>query len=171
MLSRHNQDTLQIFANYVGTFVDQHMAGKEDSTLPFTRIEMGGASETIWLSQSQPSTKIRSAFVALSGHGDNFATVSDLCRTVRGGVFLEEAVIPYIDLHPQESKTPLNACTWFSSVYILNTSVTNLAQDLYDFFMHGDIEALERANGVRKADVWFLLNGSYLMKCLTTVFT
>ena len=25
--------------------------------------------------------------------------------------------------------------------------------------MHGDVDALEKANGVRKSDVWFLLNG------------
>lgn len=27
--------------------------------------------------------------------------------------------------------------------------------------MHGDLDSLERANGVRKSDVWFLLNGTY----------
>lgn len=31
--------------------------------------------------------------------------------------------------------------------------------DLYDFYMHGDIHALEKANKVKKADVWFVLNG------------
>lgn len=31
--------------------------------------------------------------------------------------------------------------------------------DLYDFYMHGDVDAIEKANGVRKSDVWFLLNG------------
>lgn len=29
--------------------------------------------------------------------------------------------------------------------------------------MHGDLESLERANGVRKSDVWFLLNGAYYL--------
>lgn len=55
-------------------------------------------------------------------------------------MFLEEAVIPHLDVYPDESKTPLNAY-------------------LYDFFMHGDLNTLEKANGVKKADVWFLLNG------------
>lgn len=31
--------------------------------------------------------------------------------------------------------------------------------DLYDFFMHGDVKTLERANGVRAGEVWFVLNG------------
>lgn len=38
-----------------------------------------------------------------------------------------------------------------------------LQLDLYDFFMHGDVKALETANGIRTSDVWFALNG----KCLT----
>jgi hypothetical protein len=35
--------------------------------------------------------------------------------------------------------------------------------------MHGDIEALERANGVRKSDVWFILNGNYFPTSWTIV--
>ena len=28
--------------------------------------------------------------------------------------------------------------------------------------MHGDLESLETANGVKRSDVWFLLNGQSL---------
>ena len=77
-------------------------------------------------------------------------------------MFLEEAVIPHLYVYPDESKTPLNACTYKKCPGILKLLLTaafwNL--DLYDFFMHGDLEALEKANGVRKSDVWFLLNGN-----------
>ena len=83
---------------------------------------------------------IRSPFVALSGYSDEFDSISDLCSTVRSGVFLEEAVVPYLPIHP-ESTVPLNAY-------------------LYDFYKHGDITALERANKIRKSDVWFHLNGT-----------
>lgn len=31
--------------------------------------------------------------------------------------------------------------------------------------MHGDLDALEKANGVKKSDVWFLLNGKSLDTC------
>lgn len=130
------------------TFVDQH-AETEDSKLPLTGVEAGGTEKDVDLPGSLPPTKIRSSFVALSGHGDEFASISDLCRTTRGGVFLEEAVIPHLDVYPDESKTPLNAY-------------------LYDFFMHGDIEALEKANGVKKSDVWFLLNDFSLVLATIT---
>lgn len=109
-LRQHNKDTLQTFTTYVRTFVDQHMADTTDATLPLTGLTVGGPEEDLEVPGSLPPTKVRSAFVALSGHGDDFATISDLCRTVRSGVFLEEAVIPYVSLHPEETKTPLNAC-------------------------------------------------------------
>lgn len=135
---KHNADTLNVFTTYVRTFVDQHIDG-EDNELPLTGLHFGAGKADKTLPNSLPPIKVRSAFVALSGHGDHFASISDLCRTTRGGVFLEEAVIPHLDIYPEESSTPLNAY-------------------LYDFFMHGDINALEKGNGVRKSDVWFLLN-------------
>ena len=75
-----------------------------------TGIEAGGKDKNVHLVGSLDPTKVRSAFIALSGHGDEFESIPDLCRTARGGVFLEEAVIPHLDVYPDESKTPLNAC-------------------------------------------------------------
>ena len=134
----HNLNTLQIFTTYVRSFVDQHIH-TADSALPLTGIQLGSDVTSIKLPYSLPPTTVRSAFVALSGHGDKFESISDLCKTTRNGVFLEEAVIPHLDIYPTETKTPLNAY-------------------LYDFFMHGDLTALEKGNGIRKSDVWFLLN-------------
>ena len=139
ILRTHNEDTLKVFTTYVRTFVDQHVE-EDDNKLPLTGMKAGGGNEDAIFPGSLPPTKVRSAFVALSGHGDTFESISDLCRTTRSGVFLEEAVIPHLDVYPDESKTPLNAY-------------------LYDFFMHGDIDALAKANGIKKSDVWFLLNG------------
>lgn len=93
----------------MGTFIDQHI-DTEDSILPLTGFHFGGSNKDLEVPGALPATKIRSAFVALSGHDDQFATISDLCRTSRGGVFLEEAVIPHVDVYPEETKTPLNAC-------------------------------------------------------------
>ena len=138
VLEDHNTNTLDVFTTYVRTFVDQHI-DTEDSVLPLTGTHFGSTNSSIKLPLSQPQTTVRSAFVALSGHGDTFSSISDLCRTTRSGVFLEEAVIPHLDVYLSETKTPLNA-------YLL------------DFFMHGDLTALEKGNGVRKSDVWFLLN-------------
>ena len=116
ILRQHNQDTLQIFTSYVRTFVDQHIQNV-DSKLPLTEVEAGGSNAAVELEGTLPPTRVRSAFVALSGHGDSFDSISDLCRTTRGGVFLEEAVIPHLDVYPDESKTPLNACKCLPSPY------------------------------------------------------
>ncbi|KAL8967736.1 MAG: hypothetical protein Q9183_002783 [Haloplaca sp. 2 TL-2023] len=158
VLQQHNKQTLQIFSTYVQTFVEQHIHDV-DNTLPLTGLSIGSSadskdrateSDMSFLKPLLP-TQIRSPFVALSGHGDDdFKSISDLCHTVRNGVFLEENAIPHLDVYPDEVATPLNAY-------------------LYDFYMHGDIEALERANGVRKSDVWFLLNDFSLV--LATIQT
>ena len=134
----HNANTLQVFTTYVRSFVDQQIH-TADSMMPLTGVRFGSDDSSLKLPYSLPPTTVRSAFVALSGHGDEFQSISDLCRTTRSGVFLEEAVIPHLDVYPAEILTPLNAY-------------------LYDFFMHGDLTALEKGNGVRKSDVWFLLN-------------
>ncbi|KAL8938825.1 MAG: hypothetical protein Q9216_003685 [Gyalolechia sp. 2 TL-2023] len=158
ILQRHNRQTLDIFTTYVRTFVDQHIH-TPDHTLPLTGLSVGAPSDNNEEDTTPPASflpppssapKIRSPFVALSGHNDTFPSIPSLCRTVRSGVFLEESVIPHLDVYPDESDTPLNAY-------------------LYDFYMHGDIDALERANGVRKSDVWFLLNDFSLV--LATIMT
>ncbi|KAK4544752.1 hypothetical protein LTR36_004001 [Oleoguttula mirabilis] len=150
ILRQHNQETLHVFRTYVQTFVNQHIE-HDDVELPLSGMHAGGdengGSEAI---QSLPQAKVRSPFVALSGSGDTFDSIHDLCRTTRDGVFLEEAVIPHVDVYPDEMDVPLNA--W-----------------LLDFFKHGDIYTLERANGIRRADVWFLLNDFSLV--LATIIT
>ena len=110
ILRKHNEDTLQVFTTYVKTFVDQHIK-TDDDKLPLTRMTAGGSDDRT-IPGSLPPCKIRSSFVALSGHGDRFESISDLCRTTRSGIFLEEAVVPHLDVYPDESKAPLNACTY-----------------------------------------------------------
>ncbi|KAK7541670.1 hypothetical protein IWX49DRAFT_177476 [Phyllosticta citricarpa] len=137
ILHQHNQEILGIFSAYVHTFVSQHVADP-DCHLPLTRIKYGGTDNA---TSNNPNgavfNTIRSPFVALSGHDDgSISSIGELCRTVRAGVFLEEAVIPYL---PLATELPLNG-------YLL------------DFFKHGDIGALVDANRIKKGDVWFLLN-------------
>ncbi len=151
ILRDHNKQTLAVFTSYVETFAAQHL--KEDERqLPLTRTKAGGegnneAANTLGV---YPPTKSRSAFVALSGLGDKFESISDLCSTARSGVFLEEAVVPHLRVHPEETESPLNAY-------------------LYDFFRHGALDPLEKANGIRKSDVWFMLNDFSLV--LATIVT
>ena len=145
LIRAHNLETLTTFSTYVKTFSEQHIT-EEEKKLPLTQTSVGGvgnkeASEALNVS---PATVSRSAFVALSGLGDNFQSVSDLCTTVRTGVFLEQAVVPHLELYPEDTKILLNAY-------------------LYDFFKHGALEPLEIANGIRKSDVWFMLNDASLI--------
>lgn len=143
-LRAHNNETLAIFRTYVKTFADQHLKDLDDA-LPLSGIQIGQSEEQFNITPSaNQHTVLRSHFVSLSGHGDEFDSISDLCGTVRSGVFLEEAVVPYLPIHP-ESTVPLNAY-------------------LYDFYKHGDLNALEKANKIRRSDVWFHLNGMFPLK-------
>jgi len=151
VLRQHNKQTLLVYRTYVETFIDQHVH-EEDKKLPLTGITAGGdgSAHNAGGVRTLPPTKIRSPFVALSGSGDDFDTIHDLCSSTRDGVFLEEAVIPHVDIYPDEMDLPLNA--W-----------------LLDFFKHGDVKTIERANGIRTADIWFLLNDFSLV--LATIIT
>jgi superfamily II RNA helicase len=144
VLRKHNKQTLDIFTSYVRTFVEQHIQ-EPDNTLPLTSKVVGGSSNN-----SQTTSKVRSSFVALSGHNDSFASIHDLCTTARSGVFLEEAVVPHVGIYPEESTLPLNAY-------------------LYDFFMHGNADAVVTANRIRRGDIWFVLNDFSMV--LATIVT
>ncbi|KAI1820932.1 hypothetical protein F4861DRAFT_32189 [Xylaria intraflava] len=139
LLIRHNNETLSIFKTYASTFVDQYLIDSPDRSLPLTGIAVGGEqSRILHLPGDLPPTKLRSPFVALSGHSDDFKSIHELCTNIRSGIFLEESVVPYITIWPHDHAAPLNS-------YI------------YDFFKHGDFIALTRDNKIKKGDVWFLL--------------
>lgn len=139
MLFNHNRQVQDIYTGYVSTFIDQHIDTR-DYHLPLSGTECGGQKSAIELGviDAQLSTsKITSPFYALSGQNDQWDSVADLCETVRDGVWLEESVVPYVPIASKRS--PLNAY-------------------LYDFFKHGNVHELERANGVRRSDIWYELN-------------
>ncbi|KAF7507459.1 hypothetical protein GJ744_010390 [Endocarpon pusillum] len=151
VLRKHNEETLDIFKTYVQTYVEQHIR-EQDCRLPLTGINCGGDGPMMANGPLTPlpATSLRSPFAALSGYNDTFESIADLCRNVRSGVFLEESVIPHIAISPSETGQPLNAY-------------------LYDFFRHGDISALQKANGIRRGDIWFWLNDFSLV--LATIIT
>lgn len=147
ILEDHNEETLQTFTTYVKTFAKQHVMNIEQS-LPLTGLNFGGSDPTIIQALDPlPATTACSHFVALSGHSDTFDSIADLCASTRSDIFLEKAVIPYLDI---PSATPLNAY-------------------LYDFFRHGVIQQIEKANGIRKGEIWFLLNDFSMV--LATIVT
>ncbi|KAI2622822.1 hypothetical protein GGS21DRAFT_343625 [Xylaria nigripes] len=151
LLIRHNKETLKIFKTYASTFVDQYLDDTPDRHLPFTGIAVGGEMPRILdLPGNLPPSKLRSPFIALSGHTDDFKSIHELCSNIRSGVFLEESAVPYIPIWPHDQSTPLNS-------YI------------YDFFKHGDYVALTRDNHIKKGDVWFLLRDFSLV--VATIIT
>ncbi|KAI0415135.1 hypothetical protein F5X98DRAFT_389297 [Xylaria grammica] len=139
LLICHNNETLEIFKAYAGTYIDQYLGDAPDRNLPFTGIATGGDNPRILhLPGDLLPTKLRSPFSALSGHSDDFKGIHELCSNVRSGVFLEESAVPYIPIWPHDVASPFNS-------YI------------YDFLKHGDYVALTRDNKIRQGDVWFLL--------------
>jgi superfamily II RNA helicase len=149
ILRRHNRSTLDIFTAYVQTYVEQHVK-ETDNALPLTAVKVGTDSSKPLQGSNKKSLKARSAFVALSGHDDTFSSIHDLCTTSRGGVFLEEAVVPHVGLYGEESSLPLNAY-------------------LYDYFNHSNAQAIISANRIRRGDIWFVLNDFSMV--LATIVT
>jgi hypothetical protein len=153
VLKAHNANTLSIFTNYVQSYADHNLVDKPETELPFTKVRVGPASgqeADSGLYAALPPTSIRSPFVALSGRDDAFASISDLCDTVRSDVFLEEAAVPYVPLWPDDDPRPLNAY-------------------LYDFFKHGSLKVLVRDNRIKAGDVWYMLRDFQLV--LMTIVT
>lgn len=139
-LNAHDAETLSIFKLYAKSYIDQYLHHVDDK-LPLTRHRIGsGVTLDIRTSACHPPPVVRSPFVALSGHGDEFSTISELCNTIRSGVFLEEAVVPHLRIYSEESDPPLNAY-------------------LFDFFKHGDIKTIERVNKIQESQVWSRLKG------------
>ncbi|KAK1622681.1 hypothetical protein BDP81DRAFT_507281 [Colletotrichum phormii] len=156
VLRGHNEETLIIFKTYVHTFIEQNLQDSPDDQLPFTKRRVGAVGEaSANISTAHlpmlPYSTLRSPFSALSGFTDDFATIHELCDTVRAGVFLDESAIPYIPIYPEETdNVPWNA-------YI------------YDFFKHGDLNTLVRDNEIKGGDVWFRLKDFSLI--LATIVT
>ncbi|EWC47251.1 hypothetical protein DRE_03370 [Drechslerella stenobrocha 248] len=142
-LVSHNEETLKTFTGYVVTFANQHCRETPDNVLPFTGKSVGRDTEN-----AEPTTHVhaRSAFYRLSGYDDVFASAGELAGSVRNGVFLEPSAVPIIDVE-----------NGVYNAYLL------------DFWKHASVQPLEVANGLRKGDVWFVLNDFSMV--LATIVT
>jgi len=147
VLIQHNHEVLRIFAGYAFTYASQHASRLPmDDQLPLSgfRITATPNEEHHPIldrleAQKVPIT-VRSAFVANSGHGDNFGTVSEPVRSSRPGVHLNKHSIPSFDgLVDRGEELLLNA-------YLL------------DFWIHGQKQTIHKANGIREGGFWYLLN-------------
>ncbi|KAK5987164.1 putative helicase [Cladobotryum mycophilum] len=138
LLIQHNQETLSICKGYVQSYISHNLTDKRDRVLPYTKTAVGQEKPSSGVRLPEATQGVRSPFVALSGYGDGFESIHDLCETVRDDVFLEESAIPYIPVWPHDTEVRPNA-------YI------------YDFYKHGSLEVLTRDNGIKRGNVWFLL--------------
>jgi ATP-dependent RNA helicase DDX60 len=146
VLKKHDAEIRKIFIEYALTYSEQHaeILGP-DTSLPLSNKPFSGINTDILhrtslynqLKATAIPVKSRSLFVATSGYGDSFPSIEELAATVRRGIYLDTHAIPSLDdiINPRQ---PLNA-------YLL------------DFYIHGQTAALAAANGIRRGDVWYLL--------------
>ncbi|KAH7929957.1 P-loop containing nucleoside triphosphate hydrolase protein [Leucogyrophana mollusca] len=150
VLEEHDREILRVFTGYALTYGSQYQAQLgPDTRLPLSKRDISGDSteETSLIRSYLQSTAIpvvaRSCFVANSGHGDEFRSVQQLVQTARQGLCLNEHVIPSFE---HITTLPLEG----DNQVVLNAY-------LLDFYIHGQTGALAHANGIRRGDVWYLL--------------
>jgi hypothetical protein len=104
VLSEHEKQILEIFTSYASTFATQnsiHLG--EDDELPLSRLKYAGSGHGVggtfqrYLEQNSSPVVVRSLFVANSGHGDVFHSISELAATSRSGIYLNEHAIPSME--------------------------------------------------------------------------
>jgi hypothetical protein len=146
-LSDHEKQILEIFTSYASTFAIQnsdHLG--EDDALPLSRLKYAGSGHGVggtfqrYLEQNTTPVVVRSLFVANSGHGDVFHSISELAATSRSGIYLNEHTIPSMERF-------IASREGYKSSFALNAY-------LYDFYIHGQVSTLAIANGIRKGDIW-----------------
>jgi len=147
VLLAHEKEILRIFESYALTYAGQNADQLGPDELPLSKLKYSGSPTSGTFRQHLHDTRTpvvaRSVFVANSGHGDTFENVSELARTTRVGLHLNEHAIP--------------SMAGITAVPGDDDDVFELNAYLYDFYMHGQVATLARANGIRRGDVWYLL--------------
>jgi hypothetical protein len=147
ILSEHEKQILEIFTSYALTFATHNSTQLgEDNELPLSKIKYAGSGDEIggtfrqYLEQNSTPVVVRSLFVASSGHGDVFHSISELAATSRSGIYLNEHAIPSMERF-------IVSREGYKSNFALNAYI-------YDFYTHGQVSTLAAANGIRRGDVW-----------------
>jgi len=161
VLFLHEKEILRIFKGYAAAFANQHqMKMGPDHILPLSGLQYPGSNEEtsspfrVHLSNSAIPVVVRSLFVANSGHDDSFKNVLELTTTARSGLNLNGHAIPSMSHFLSSGKCNLE--------HRLNAHIL-------DFYTHGQVSTLVRANGVRRGDIWYLLQD--FMLTLMTIQT
>ncbi|KAH8804309.1 hypothetical protein DL96DRAFT_1631701 [Flagelloscypha sp. PMI_526] len=152
-LQKHDKKILEIFSSYATTYSLTHLDSLGiDNALPLSGAyptatplpSFVGFADHLKITHSTPTT--RSVFAASSGLDDTFTSVSDLVSTVRQGIHLHEHAIPSMQGIVAHSELPgIPPVEHALNAYIL------------DFYTHGQLPTLSSANGIRRGDVWYLL--------------
>ncbi|KAF8325454.1 uncharacterized protein EI90DRAFT_3128818 [Cantharellus anzutake] len=150
VLKDHHASILGIFSSYVEEYCRQYATSlRADNILPLSQRVIGcnptaNLANTFIqrLESSRIYVKARSSFVALSGHEDSFSSVEELVESLRAGIVLPLHAVPSL------------------------TKLTNPNHQLdayaYDFWHHGSLEVLARDNGIRRGDIWYMLEDFHL---------
>jgi len=142
VLMNHNVNIVKIYRAYAIRFGRTQFDSTE-KTLPLSRLSINvdnkftESAVTEELHQSAIKYAARSAFVATSGLGDSFDTIDDLAHNTREGILVAASAVPSMD-------------------DFINGPV--LDAYLLDFFKHGQVDALVNGNGIRRGDVWYVLD-------------
>ncbi|KAL1741542.1 hypothetical protein HDZ31DRAFT_84764 [Schizophyllum fasciatum] len=151
VLKEHNDEILRVFKGYAVTYARAKDGDlPKDIRLPLSGASYVGSSDNSpfkeYLGRSIVHPLVRSSFVATSGHGDDYTSVGELCRTARAGIELHEHSIPSMERFIRSANPDQSA----GLEHVLNAYI-------FDFYTHGQPSALSRANGIKHGDIWFLL--------------
>lgn len=133
------------FSTFAKEFSQQHSEdlGPDDS-LPLSKIKVITSPPTgekgsfsIKLSQTAINYDSRSPFIATSGHGESYKSISELSTTARSGLVLVKHAIP--------------------APYELTSKEHEIDSYVLDFFKHGSLDILIRDNSIERGAVWFKL--------------
>ncbi|KAF8551588.1 P-loop containing nucleoside triphosphate hydrolase protein [Imleria badia] len=174
VLAAHEDEILRIFTGYTLTYGSERSAELgPDTRLPLSGTRLAGTPTFrtgtrfgAWLQETALRVVVRSLFVANSGHDDRFESVSDLAKTARKGLNLNQHAIPSLapifampartesgGLHGDKNGNQRSGHPSFKAHahgFALNAYIL-------DFYTHGQEQALSEANGIRRGDIWFLL--------------
>ncbi|KAF8556866.1 P-loop containing nucleoside triphosphate hydrolase protein [Imleria badia] len=173
VLAAHEDEILRVFTGYALTYGSERSAELgPDTHLPLSGPEFAGTPTFhtatrfgAWLQETALRVVVRSLFVANSGHDDHFDSVSDLAKTARKGLSLNEHAIPSLapifaipagagsgededengNRRSGQPNSKPHAHEFALNAYIL------------DFYTHGQVQPLSEANAIRRGDVWFVL--------------
>ncbi|KAF9648472.1 P-loop containing nucleoside triphosphate hydrolase protein [Thelephora ganbajun] len=160
VLVEHEKQIREIFTSCAATFADHNSAHLgEDDELPLSKLKYAGSRDGVggafqrYLEQNSTPVVVRSLFVANSGHGDVIHSISELAATSRSGIHFNEHATPSMERF-------ITSREGHKGGFALNAYI-------YDFYMHGQVSTLAAANGIRRGDIWYLLDDFILS--LTTV--